>query len=105
MANVPPPAKKSRKLNINPLIVAAIKSRDDRTDRYGEELVSLILTDLCDPQYVKKFMQDHKDGCALLAAMPDKARERCVRKVLGACTSDTKCHADNCGCRSCSGSY
>lgn len=66
---------------IDPKIVAAIKSRDGRTDRYGDDLVFTVLHDLCDDEYVARFMPEHKAGCDALRALPEAEQERIVRIV------------------------
>jgi hypothetical protein len=66
---------------IDPKIVAAIKSRDGRTDRYGDDLVFTVLHDLCDDEYVARWMPDHKAGCDAFRALDENERERIVRLV------------------------
>ncbi len=67
---------------IDKRIVAAIKDRDARTDRYGEDLVFLVVGDLKDREYVHKFMPEHKAGCRMFEEMDENEQFRVVREVL-----------------------
>ncbi len=67
---------------IDPGIVAAIKDRDSRTDHYGDDLVSTVLGDLCDREYVDRFMPERKAATEAFRKLPDDKRERIVREVL-----------------------
>ena len=68
---------------IDPKIVAAIKDRDSRTDRYGDDLVFQVDHDLRDHEYVARWMPErHREGCRLFAALPEDERFRILREVL-----------------------
>ncbi len=67
---------------IDPRIVAAIKDRESRTDRYGDDLVFQVHGDLTNCSYVERWMPEHEDGCDLFRAMPEDERFRILRVVL-----------------------
>jgi hypothetical protein len=66
----------------DPRIVAAIKDRESRTDRYGDDLVFQVAGDLTDDRYVERWMPEHKEGCDLFQALPEDERFRVLRDVL-----------------------
>jgi hypothetical protein len=63
-------------------IVAAIKARDSSTDRYGEDLVFLVVHDLNDREHVHRFMPEHSKGRHLFGQMSEDAQFSIVRRVL-----------------------
>ena len=67
---------------IDKRVEAAIKDRDARTDRYGEDLVFLVVHDLKDREYVDRFMPEHKAGCRLFEQLSEDEQFRVVRVVL-----------------------
>jgi len=77
-----PKFKLSSCATIDPRIVAAIKDRDSRTDRYGDDLVFQVEHDLKDRQYVERWMPEHKEGCELFRALPEEEQFRILREVL-----------------------
>jgi hypothetical protein len=66
----------------DPRIVAAIKDRESRTDRYGDDLVFQVEGDLIDRSYVKRWMSDHTEGCDLFRVLAEDERFRILREVL-----------------------
>jgi hypothetical protein len=68
---------------IYPVIVAMIKDRDARTDRYGEDAVFLVHHDLNDPEFVARHM-DAKFHAAARAfqSMPESEQFKLIREVL-----------------------
>lgn len=67
---------------IDPRIVAAIKNRESRTDRYGDDLVFQVEHDLMDPEYIDRWMPEHKEACDLFRVLSEDERERILREVL-----------------------
>ena len=67
---------------IDPEIVAAIKDRDSRTDHYGDDLVFTVLHDLCDREYVHRFMPERQAATDKFQKLPEDKRMRIVREVL-----------------------
>lgn len=69
-------------IEIDPKIRAAILDRDSRTDRYGEDLVFMIMHDLCDRDYVEQWMPEHQEGCRMFQALSDEEQMFVINKVL-----------------------
>jgi hypothetical protein len=67
---------------IDPRIIAALKDRDARTDRYGEDLLFLVYGDLRDTEYVHRWMPEHREGCDLFRALSEEDAWRIMREVL-----------------------
>jgi inhibitor of KinA sporulation pathway (predicted exonuclease) len=69
-------------IEIDPRVRAAILDRDSRTDRYGEDFVYLVMSDLCDPDYVARWMPGHEEGCRLFQALSDEEQIYTINKVV-----------------------
>jgi hypothetical protein len=68
---------------IDPDLIEAIKDRDARTDRYGEDAVHLVLHDLSDYDFIERHMDaKHQAICHWFRMQPEDERERIVRVVL-----------------------
>jgi len=63
-------------------MVAAILERANRSERYGVELETQVISDLSDPTYATRFMPHRKAACAEFAVLSYKEREVLVRTVL-----------------------
>lgn len=67
---------------IDPDVAALIKKRDSTTDRYGEDLVFLVVHDLNDPEFIHQFYPGHKAAARKFQALGSDEQYRIVRIVL-----------------------